>query len=107
MQATLAPPVAGKMVKGLVMCYLVIFLTFYSAAVSGYWAFGNRVSSNVLNNLMPDEGPSLAPTWLLGLAVIFVLLQLLAIDLVSNNLISNNKSEYSCDNHHLTKINYQ
>ncbi|KAG5563412.1 hypothetical protein RHGRI_005984 [Rhododendron griersonianum] len=81
-QATLAPPVAGKMLKGLLMCYAVIFVTFYSAAVSGYWAFGNQSNSNILKSLMPDEGPSLAPTWLLGLAIVFVLLQLFAIGLV-------------------------
>ncbi|XP_078168818.1 putative GABA transporter 2 [Carex rostrata] len=81
-QATLAPPAAGKMVKALSLCYVVIFFTFYTAAISGYWAFGNQVSSNVLKSLMPDSGPSLAPTWLLGLAVVFVLLQLLAIGLV-------------------------
>lgn len=83
MQATLAPPVAGKMLKGLLMCYAVIFVTFYSAALSGYWAFGNQSNSNILKSLMPDEGPSLAPTWLLGLAIVFVLLQLFAIGLVS------------------------
>lgn len=83
MQATLAPPATGKMVKGLVMCYTVIFITFYSTAVSGYWVFGNKASSNIIQSLMPDEGPSLAPTWVLAVTVIFVLLQLLAIGLVS------------------------
>lgn len=82
-QATLAPPATGKMVKGLAMCYSVIFITFYSAAISGYWVFGNKANSNILNSLMPDEGHALAPTWVLGLAVIFVLLQLFAIGLVS------------------------
>ncbi|KAI3453802.1 hypothetical protein Pfo_010465 [Paulownia fortunei] len=81
-QATLAPPATGKMVKGLIMCYTVIFLTFYSAAVSGYWVFGNKSNSNILKSLMPDEGPSLAPVWVLGLAIVFVLLQLFAIGLV-------------------------
>ncbi|XP_019151208.1 PREDICTED: probable GABA transporter 2 [Ipomoea nil] len=81
-QATLAPPVTGKMVKGLTMCYSVILVTFYSAAVSGYWAFGNKSNSNILKSLMPDDGPSLAPTWVLGLGVMFVLLQLFAIALV-------------------------
>lgn len=83
-QATLAPPATGKMVKGLLMCYSVIVITFYSAAVSGYWVFGNKSNSNILKSLMPDAGPSLAPTWVLGLGVIFVLLQLLAIGLVSS-----------------------
>ncbi|XP_061337888.1 probable GABA transporter 2 [Gastrolobium bilobum] len=78
-QATLAPPATGKMAKGLAMCYVVIFVTFYSTAVSGYWVFGNKSNSNILKSLLPDDGPSLAPTWVLGLAIIFVLLQLLAI----------------------------
>ncbi|KAL2648616.1 hypothetical protein AAZV13_05G183500 [Glycine max] len=81
-QATLAPPATGKMVKGLFMCYSVIFVTFYSAAVSGYWVFGNKSNSNILKSLLPDSGPPLAPTWVLGLAIIFVLLQLFAIGLV-------------------------
>lgn len=80
----MAPPVAGKMLKALLLCYSVIFVTFYPVAISGYWVFGNEVNSNVLQSLMPDSGPSLAPTWLLGLAVIFILLQLVAIGLVSN-----------------------
>jgi hypothetical protein len=74
------------MEKGLRMCYIVIFFTFYSAATSGYWAFGKQVDSNVLMSLMPDIGPSLAPTWLLGLIVVFVLLQLFAIGLVNSFL---------------------
>ncbi|KAK3434184.1 hypothetical protein EUGRSUZ_D01712 [Eucalyptus grandis] len=81
-QATLAPPVTGKMVKGLLMCYTAIFVTYYSAAVSGYWAFGNKSNSNILKSLMPDNGPALAPTWVLGLGVVFVLLQLFAVGLV-------------------------
>ncbi|KAH7651576.1 Amino acid transporters domain-containing protein [Dioscorea alata] len=81
-QATVAPPVAGKMLKALLLCYSVIFVTFYPVAISGYWVFGNEVNSNVLQSLMPDSGPSLAPTLLLGLAVIFILLQLVAIGLV-------------------------
>ncbi|CAM8902524.1 unnamed protein product [Rhodiola kirilowii] len=81
-QATLAPPAVGKMMKGLIMCYMVIFVTFYSAAISGYWVFGNKSTSNILKSLVPDEGPALAATWVVGLAVIFVLLQLFAIGLV-------------------------
>ncbi|XP_060206882.1 probable GABA transporter 2 [Lycium barbarum] len=81
-QATLAPPATGKMLKGLMLCYSVILVTFYSASVSGYWVFGNKANSNILKSLMPDEGPSLAPTWVLGLAIVFILLQLFAIGLV-------------------------
>jgi len=75
------------MVKGLLMCYTAIFVTFYSAAVSGYWVFGNKSNSNILKSLLPDSGPSLAPTWVLGLAIVFVLLQLFAICLVSSHTL--------------------
>lgn len=85
-QATLAPPATGKMVKGLLMCYSVIFVTFYSAAASGYWAFGNKADSNILKSLLLDSGPSFAPTLVVGLAVVFVLLQLFAIGLVSSQI---------------------
>lgn len=84
------------MFKGLVLCYSVIFVTFYSVAVSGYYVFGNKSSSNIFDSLMPDEGPSLAPTWALGLAVIFVLLQLFAIGLVQLLQISNLKYVLEC-----------
>ncbi|KAB2093691.1 hypothetical protein ES319_A02G110300v1 [Gossypium barbadense] len=96
-QATLAPPATGKMVKGLLMCYTVAFLTFYSAAVSGYWVFGNKSKSNILKSLMPDEGPSLAPTIVLGLAVVFVLLQLLAIGLVYSQVAYEIMEKQSAD----------
>eukprot|EP00253_Pinus_taeda_P022182 PITA_22182 len=81
-QATIAPLATGKMFKGLCMCYGVISVTFYSVAVTGYWAFGNNAQSNILKSFMPNEGPTLVPTWLLTLSVVFVLLQLLAIALV-------------------------
>ncbi|XP_023522550.1 probable GABA transporter 2 [Cucurbita pepo subsp. pepo] len=96
-QATLAAPASGKMVKGLSMCYTVIFLTFYAIAVSGYWVFGNRATPNILQSLMPDTGPSLAPTWILGLAVIFVLLQLLAIALVYSQVAYEIMEKQSAD----------
>ena len=82
-QATLAPPASGKMAKALVLCYSVLSLTFYFPAITGYWAFGNQVRSNVLKSLMPDTGPWLAPAWLLILAAVLILLQLIAIALVS------------------------
>ncbi|GFS43034.1 transmembrane amino acid transporter family protein [Actinidia rufa] len=39
-QATIAPPVTGKMFKGLLVCYAVVISTFFSVGISGYWAFG-------------------------------------------------------------------
>ncbi|XP_051210580.1 probable GABA transporter 2 [Lolium perenne] len=99
-QATLAPPAAGKMVKALTMCYAVVFFTFYLSAISGYWAFGNAVQSNALQSLMPDEGPALAPTWLLGLSVMLVLLQLLAIALVYSQVAYEIMEKRSADAAH-------
>ncbi|KAG8660981.1 hypothetical protein MANES_02G200666v8 [Manihot esculenta] len=96
-QATLAPPATGKMVKGLLMCYSVILVTFYSAAVSGYWVFGNKSNSNILKSLMPDEGPSLAPTWVLDLGLVFVLLQLFAIGLVYSQVAYEIMEKQSAD----------
>ncbi|OMO79701.1 Amino acid transporter, transmembrane [Corchorus capsularis] len=96
-QATLAPPATGKMVKGLLMCYIVAFLTFYSVSVSGYWVFGNKSNSNILKSLMPDEGPSLAPIMVLGLAVLFVLLQLFAIGLVYSQVAYEIMEKQSAD----------
>lgn len=96
-QATLAPPATGKMFKGLLMCYSVILVTFYSASVSGYWAFGNKSNSNILKSLMPDDGPPLAPTIVIGLAVIFVLLQLLAIGLVYSQVAYEIMEKQSAD----------
>ncbi|GKV31750.1 hypothetical protein SLEP1_g40418 [Rubroshorea leprosula] len=96
-QATIAPPATGKMVKGLAMCYTVIFVTFYLAAFSGYWAFGNKAYSNILKNLMLDDGPSLALTIVVGLAVVFVLLQLFAIGLVYSQVAYEIMEKQSAD----------
>lgn len=98
-QATLAPPASGKMAKALVLCYSVLFLNFYFPAITGYWAFGNQVHSNVLKSLMPADSsaPSLAPKWLLILAVILVLLQLIAIALVFSQVVYELLEAWSAD----------
>ncbi|KAJ8641447.1 hypothetical protein MRB53_018141 [Persea americana] len=54
-QATLAPPVNGKMFKGLSICYAVVITTFFSVAISGYWAFENQASATVLSKFLIDE----------------------------------------------------
>ena len=89
LQATLSPPVSGKMFKGLCIWYIVVVSTFFSVAVSGYWAFGNRLTGNIFNNFAPSGEPSLVPNWLLFTANIFVLLQLFAVALVYNILSIN------------------
>ncbi|GLT75323.1 hypothetical protein SLA2020_470570 [Shorea laevis] len=78
-QATIAPPVKGKMFKGLCICFTVILMTYFSVAVSGYWAFGNHTQSSILNNFMDDNQKPLLPTWFLLTTNIFALLQLSAI----------------------------
>jgi hypothetical protein len=81
-QATVAPPVTGKMEKGIALCYTVVFVTFYPVAISGYWAFGNQAQGNIFDNLVPTGGPDLLPQWLVGIASIAIVVQLLAIGLV-------------------------
>ncbi|KVH90693.1 hypothetical protein Ccrd_007274 [Cynara cardunculus var. scolymus] len=55
-QATLAPPVKGKMFKGLCVCYAVVTVTFFSVAISGYWAFGNEAEGLILSNFLDHDG---------------------------------------------------
>ncbi|KAF9597078.1 hypothetical protein IFM89_015269 [Coptis chinensis] len=80
-QATLAPPVKGKMFKGLSVCYTVVTVTFFSVAISGYWAFGNQAAGIILTNFM-DNAKSLLPTWFLLMTNVFTLLQLSAVSVV-------------------------
>nr|XP_011470538.1 PREDICTED: GABA transporter 1-like [Fragaria vesca subsp. vesca] len=80
-QATLAPPVKGKMFKGLCVCYSVIVTTYFSVAMSGYWAFGNQAMGTVLSNFMGVDKP-LLPTWFLLMTNVFTLLQVLAVTVV-------------------------
>lgn len=80
-QATVAPPVEGKMFKGLLVCYAVIIMTFFSVAISGYWAFGNQTKGVILINFMVDEKP-LLPTWVLLMTNVLTLLQVAAVSVV-------------------------
>ncbi|XP_042513936.1 GABA transporter 1-like isoform X2 [Macadamia integrifolia] len=82
-QATLAPPVKGKMFKGLLICYIVVMVTFFSVAIAGYWAFGNQSASIILSNFIDsDTGKTLVPKWFLMMTNIFTLLQLGAVGVV-------------------------
>ncbi|XP_061352360.1 GABA transporter 1-like [Gastrolobium bilobum] len=77
-QATLAPPVKGKMFKGLCFCYVVLIFTFFSVAISGYWAFGNQSEGLILSNFV-DNGKSLLPKWFVYMTNIFTITQLSAV----------------------------
>ncbi|CAI9289948.1 unnamed protein product [Lactuca saligna] len=81
-QATLAPPVKGKMFKGLCVCYAVVTVTFFSVAVSGYWAFGNEAGGLILNNFLNEDGNPLVPRWFIMMTNIFTILQLSAVAVV-------------------------
>lgn len=80
-QATLAPPVKGKMFKGLSVCYGVVCVTFISVAVSGYWAFGNQAEGQILSNFVVD-GKALLPKWFVLMTNAFVILQLAAVGVI-------------------------
>ncbi|RRT32554.1 hypothetical protein B296_00051721 [Ensete ventricosum] len=93
-QATAAPPVTGKMFKGLCLCYTIVVMTFFSVAISGYWAFGNRAQGSITANFILQDGSILVPKWFLMMTNVFVLLQLAAVGVVRAQ-ISN-----SARNHH-------
>ncbi|RDX62414.1 GABA transporter 1 [Mucuna pruriens] len=80
-QATVAPPVKGKMLKGLCVCYSVIATTYFSVAISGYWAFGNQSGSTILANFV-DGTKFLLPKWFFFMTNIFILLQVMALTAV-------------------------
>ncbi|XP_057456030.1 GABA transporter 1-like [Lotus japonicus] len=74
-QATLAPPVKGKMFKGLSVCYTILTITFFSVAISGYWAFGNESEGLILSNFV-DNGKPLVSKWFIYMTNIFTITQL-------------------------------
>eukprot|EP01018_Ginkgo_biloba_P015610 Gb_39426 [translate_table: standard] len=75
-QATVALPVTGKMFKGLRVCYTVVLSTYFSVAISGYWAFGNKASGTFYSNFIRTGQNALLPYWFLLMSNIFVILQL-------------------------------
>ncbi|KAA8534504.1 hypothetical protein F0562_032021 [Nyssa sinensis] len=92
-QATLVPPVTGKMFKGLLLCYAIVISTYFSVGISGYWAFGDQVQQSVLQNFMVDGKP-LVPKWFLLMTNVFTFLQVSAVVLVylqPTNIVLENK----------------
>lgn len=71
------------MFKGLSICYAVVSVTFFSVAISGYWAFGNQAEGLVLSNFSHD-GRALVPKWFILITNIFTILQLSAVAVVRN-----------------------
>lgn len=71
------------MFKGLCVCYAVIAATFFSVAISGYWAFGNQAKGLILTNFLDDDGKPLVPKWFILMTNLFTILQLSAVAVVS------------------------
>lgn len=82
LQATLAPPVKGKMFKGLCVCYAVLIVTFFCVAISGYWAFGNQSEGLILSNFLDQDGNALVPKGFIFITNLFTILQLSAVSVV-------------------------
>lgn len=80
-QATIAPPVKGKMFKGLCVCYMVLSVTFFSVAISGYWAFGNQSEGFVLSNFTQNGKPLVSKRFIF-ITNIFTIIQLSAVAVV-------------------------
>ncbi|KAG5533098.1 hypothetical protein RHGRI_027359 [Rhododendron griersonianum] len=75
-QATIAPPITGKMFKGLLVSYAVAISTFFSVAISGYWAIGNQSQGNILQNFIVNGQP-LVPNWFLAMTNALILLRVI------------------------------
>ena len=78
------------MFKGLCVCYSVVLATFFSVAVSGYWAFGNQAEGQILSNFVV-AGHALLPKWFVFMTNAFVFLQIAAVGVV-NSLLSKSSS---------------
>ncbi|KAH1222280.1 GABA transporter 1 [Glycine max] len=76
-QATLAPPVKGKMLRSLCACYVVVLFSFFCVAISGYWAFGNQAEGLIFSSFVDSNKP-LAPKWLIYMPNICTIAQLIA-----------------------------
>ena len=69
MQATIKEPAITNMRKGISMAYTLISSTYFTVAISGYWAFGQTCLPYLLNNLT-------TPTWPLTIANIAAIIQI-------------------------------
>ncbi|KAL3148674.1 hypothetical protein ABBQ38_014090 [Trebouxia sp. C0009 RCD-2024] len=56
-QATVKEPAVKNMFKGITMAYSLISSTYFTVAISGYWAFGQTSLPYLLNNLSTPSWP--------------------------------------------------
>jgi hypothetical protein len=78
------------MFKGLCICYVIVAMTFFSVAISGYWAFGNQADGLILSNFLDNDKRPLVPKWLVLITNMFTLLQLSAVALVRISISHHN-----------------
>jgi hypothetical protein len=68
------------------VCYSVIVATYFSVAISGYWAFGNAAGATVLTNYIRfndiGEMKLLLPKWFFLMTNILILLQVFGLTAV-------------------------
>ncbi|KAH7372719.1 hypothetical protein KP509_17G017900 [Ceratopteris richardii] len=76
-QSTIRQPAARNMMRGLLLCYVVVISTILPVAVTGYWAFGNISNGNILQNIFSEGGKQYMPSWSFILLNILILVQLI------------------------------
>ncbi|XP_010258409.1 PREDICTED: GDSL esterase/lipase At2g40250-like [Nelumbo nucifera] len=64
----------------------MVIVTFFSAGISGYWAFSNQAEGTILSNFLDNDKP-LVPKWFLLMTNTFSLLQLSAVGVAGRTLI--------------------
>ncbi|KAK9806916.1 hypothetical protein WJX72_007358 [[Myrmecia] bisecta] len=71
-----SPPATFKpMMRGVYIAYIIVAWCYFGVAFAGYWAFGNKVADNVLLTMVGGSGGhGIAPTWVLVMADLMVLI---------------------------------
>ncbi|MCO5599950.1 hypothetical protein L7F22_054057 [Adiantum nelumboides] len=77
-QASISKPIKDNMVKGLHLCYVATIATFFSVAITGYWAFGNASNSNIFLSMVSTDGTTYIPSWIFVLGNLCMIIQLIA-----------------------------
>ncbi|CAL4916653.1 unnamed protein product [Urochloa decumbens] len=68
-QSSVREPVRSNMYKGVSAAYTIIFVSYWTLAFSGYWAFGSQVQPYILSSLT-------APRWAIVMANLFAVIQI-------------------------------
>lgn len=68
-QSTIREPVRRNMYNGVSTAYLLIIMSYWTLAFSGYWAFGSEVQPYIMSSLT-------APAWAIVMANLFAVVQI-------------------------------